>query len=172
MLPERNDFIVDTSVKILIAMASRSMPFGLGPMSGEVDTSIQLSVELWDKLQVALAAPKPDADTQEEDTPVNSNGDRMVSVTPNTATCTEIGASFVCKRRPTGLSARMVYQLAKNLGISPAGVVKWELADGTVNDAGTYNREQWEKIFYEGVSRGLLNDHPMPAPPKRLRWEE
>lgn len=91
------------------------------------------------------------------------NRDRLLDITPGTAPCSEIADSFQ-------ISIARVVSLARRLGLEPAGHVIWELADGTVREARSYDLLQWTAMKDALVQQGTLwsRDALQATPPTRL----
>jgi len=67
---------------------------------------------------------------------IDDSGNKIVSITPGTATCTEFGRSFA-------IPYQSITPMARRLGIHPAGEVTWEKIDGTKAVSNTYDLAAW-----------------------------
>ena len=91
----------------------------------------------------------------------NARGDRIIHITAGTAPCSEIAESF-------GVSVAKVVALARKLELQAAGEVTWELADGTITKARSYNLAQWKAMRSELVSKGGLWSRKDFIAPQRI----
>jgi hypothetical protein len=100
-------------------------------------------------------------------------GNTIHRITPGCAPCSEIGRSFATERRPEGLRAQLISGMAKDLGIRPAGEVRWLLArSGLYSDAPAFDRQQWEKLRELAIHRGLIPANGNYYPPPRMLVNE
>lgn len=103
----------------------------------------------------AVSLPAPAEQT-------NENGDIIRDITPGTAPCSEIATSL-------GVSTAKIVALARRLKLKPAGLVKWELANGDERSARTFDLQQWRELRDWLHHDSNLFGTVMPEPPARLK---